>query len=60
MSGEYGSGSPGYSQSMVDAIAGSHYVAMEQLGNFPMTENYPQFRPYLVSVLDEIAAKTAK
>jgi hypothetical protein len=30
---------------------------MERLGHFPMSENPPQFRKYIVPVLEEIAGK---
>ena len=30
---------------------------MKGLGPFPMAENYPLFKKYLMLVLDEIAAK---
>jgi pimeloyl-ACP methyl ester carboxylesterase len=39
-------------------IAGAKVVVMKELGHFPMSENWPQFRGYILPVLDEIAALT--
>jgi pimeloyl-ACP methyl ester carboxylesterase len=37
-------------------IPGAKFVVMKELGHFPMSENWPQFRRYILPVLDEIAA----
>lgn len=36
---------------------GVHYATLTGLGHFPMSENYPRFRPALVRTLAEIAAR---
>jgi len=40
-------------------IAGARAEVMKELGHFPMSENWPQFRRYILPVLDEIAALKA-
>ncbi len=35
------------------AIPGANFTRMEGIGHFPMTENYPMFREYLLPVLRE-------
>ena len=37
-------------------IAGAKVEVMKELGHFPMSENWPRFRRYILPVLDEIAA----
>jgi pimeloyl-ACP methyl ester carboxylesterase len=39
-------------------IPGAKVTVMKALGHFPMSENWPQFRRYILPVLDEIAAPT--
>ncbi len=57
LSGEYDySSPPSLGQELANEIRGSTFVAMSGLGHFPMSENYPQFKRYLMPVLDEIAA----
>jgi pimeloyl-ACP methyl ester carboxylesterase len=36
------------------AIPGANFTRMEGIGHFPMTENYPMFREYLLPVLREL------
>jgi pimeloyl-ACP methyl ester carboxylesterase len=36
------------------AIPGAHCTVMEGIGHFPMAENYPRFREYLLPILHEI------
>jgi pimeloyl-ACP methyl ester carboxylesterase len=40
-------------------IDGAKVTVMRELGHFPMSENWPQFRGYILPVLDEIAALRA-
>lgn len=57
LSGEYDySAHPGLGRELADQIKGSNFVAMKGLGHFPMSENYPLFKQYVMPVLDEIAA----
>jgi pimeloyl-ACP methyl ester carboxylesterase len=58
MTGEYDWGnSPDQTRLLAAQIKGSKFVEMKGLGHFPMAENYPVFKKYLMPVLDEIAAK---
>jgi pimeloyl-ACP methyl ester carboxylesterase len=58
MTGEYDWGnSPDQTKILAQQIKGSTFVEMKGLGHFPMAENYPVFKKYLMPVLDEIAAK---
>ncbi len=36
------------------AIPGAHFMSMEGIGHFPMAENYPGFREYLLPVLRQL------
>jgi pimeloyl-ACP methyl ester carboxylesterase len=45
---------PAVTKAAADQIPGSLYVEMENLGHFPMSENYPLFRPYLDKALAHI------
>jgi pimeloyl-ACP methyl ester carboxylesterase len=38
------------------AIPGARSMTMEGIGHFPMTENYPRFRSYLIPILDELVS----
>lgn len=40
-------------------IPGAEFIEMEAIGHFPMSENYPVFKGYLVQALDLIGAKTS-
>jgi len=58
LSGEYDwSATPEDSKALADEIPGSQFVFMEDLGHFPMSENYPAFKPYLLPVLDDIRTR---
>jgi pimeloyl-ACP methyl ester carboxylesterase len=58
MTGEYDWGnSPDQTRILAQQIKGSKFVEMKGLGHFPMAENYPVFKKYLMPVLDEIATK---
>lgn len=47
---------PAMSEQVAAAIKGSRYTMMKGMGHFPMIENYPDFRPYLIDALDHVAA----
>ena len=58
LTGEYDPNtSPAETQAIADVVAGCKFTPMPRLGHFPATENYPEFRQYLLPVLNEIAAK---
>lgn len=50
------SGTPAVCQALHEAIPGSYYKNMENLGHFPMSENPELFKSYVLPVLDEIRA----
>ncbi|MDF3156096.1 MULTISPECIES: alpha/beta fold hydrolase [Mesorhizobium] len=45
---------------LASMIPGSKWVHMRDMGHFPMAENPAKFREYIVPILDEIRAKSAK
>lgn len=47
---------PQMSQQVADAIPGCRYTEMQNIGHFPMIENYRLFRTYLLPELDVMAA----
>lgn len=47
---------PAMSEAVAASIKGSRYKMMKGMGHFPMIENYPEFRPYLLDALDHVAA----
>lgn len=47
---------PAMSEQVAASIKGSRYTMMKGMGHFPMIENYPDFRPYLIEALDHVAA----
>ncbi len=56
LTGEYDYAcSPDESEATAEAIPGARFTRMEGIGHFPMTENYPLFRDYLLPVLEELA-----
>ena len=56
LTGEYDySRTPAMTEAVAAAIPGSRYLLMKGMGHFPMIENYPGFRPYLLDALDHIA-----
>jgi pimeloyl-ACP methyl ester carboxylesterase len=56
LAGEYDFAStPEMSRATAGKIKGAKFVEMDKLGHFSMAENYEGFKPYLVSVLDEIS-----
>ena len=46
-------------QATAEQVAGAEYIEMKNLGHFPMSENYPLFKPYLTQALDIIERKLA-
>ena len=53
LSGEYDySATPEMTKAAADSIAGARFVLMKGIGHFPMIENYPVFRPYLLAELE--------
>jgi len=37
-----------------EAITGSRFTIMEDIGHFPMIEHYDRFRPYLLTELEQM------
>jgi pimeloyl-ACP methyl ester carboxylesterase len=53
LTGEYDySATPAMSQAMADEIEGCRFEIMQGIGHFPMTENYPLFKSYLMRALE--------
>lgn len=50
---------PAVIQATAEQVAGCEYIEMKNLGHFPMSENYPLFKPYLSQALDIINRKLA-
>jgi len=44
-------------EELVAKINGAVWIPMPGIGHFPMTEDYPTMKPFLMPVLDEIAAR---
>src|SRR5499426_3712529 len=56
LTGEYDySCTPAMSEAVAAAIPGARLTIMKGMGHFPMIENYPAFRPYLLSALEHVA-----
>lgn len=56
LTGEYDySCTPAMSEAVAASIPGSRLTIMHGIGHFPMIENYPVFRPYLLAALDHVA-----
>jgi pimeloyl-ACP methyl ester carboxylesterase len=56
LTGEYDySCTPAMSEAVAAAIPGSRLTIMKAMGHFPMVENYPGFRPYLLAALEHVA-----
>ena len=45
----------GVSEKVAASIPGSRMTIMKGMGHFPMIENYPDFRPYLLEALRHVA-----
>jgi pimeloyl-ACP methyl ester carboxylesterase len=57
LTGEYDySCTPEMTQAVAAAIPGARYTLMNRMGHFPMIENYPSFRPFLLDALDHVAS----
>ncbi len=55
LTGEYDYAcSPEESAATAERIPGAKFTRMEGIGHFPMAENYPVFKDYLMPVLDDI------
>ena len=56
LTGEYDySCTPAMSEAVAASIPGARLTIMPGMGHFPMIENYPAFRPYLIAALDHVA-----
>jgi pimeloyl-ACP methyl ester carboxylesterase len=56
LSGEYDySCTPAMTEAVADAIPGARFRLMKGMGHFPMIENYPAFRDYLLPELEFMA-----
>ncbi|MFI7744116.1 alpha/beta fold hydrolase [Kocuria rhizosphaericola] len=56
LTGEYDPNtSPAETQELADLVPGCKFWAMPKLGHFPVTENYEEFRQYLLPILQEIS-----
>lgn len=56
LTGEYDySCTPVMTEAVASSIPGARYTLMRGMGHFPMIENYPVFRPYLIDALDHVA-----
>ena len=56
LTGEYDySCTPEMTQAVAAAIPGARYTLMSRMGHFPMIENYPGFRPFLLDAIDHVA-----
>jgi pimeloyl-ACP methyl ester carboxylesterase len=55
LTGEYDYAcTPEETSATADAVPGARSVKMEGIGHFPMAENYPVFREYLLPILEEL------
>jgi len=51
---------PEVTKETADQITGGSFIAMEDIGHFPMSENYPVFKTYLVQALERIDSQLAQ
>jgi pimeloyl-ACP methyl ester carboxylesterase len=51
---------PEDSRRTADGIYGAEFIEMPDIGHFPMSENYPAFRPHLLRALETVETRTAK
>ncbi|MGE3990400.1 alpha/beta fold hydrolase [Pseudorhodoplanes sp.] len=55
LTGEYDySCTPAMTEAVAHAVPGAHFQVMKRIGHFPMMENYPGFRPYLLDALRHV------
>ncbi len=60
LTGEYDySCTPAMTEAVASSIRGARYTLMKGIGHFPMIENYPGFRPYLLDALDHVVSNAA-
>ncbi|AIC29631.1 alpha/beta hydrolase [Rhizobium sp. SEMIA 4085] len=60
LTGEYDPNtSPADTKIAADLVKGSKFWTMEKLGHFPVTEDYTEFRKYLLPILEEIQQASA-
>jgi pimeloyl-ACP methyl ester carboxylesterase len=60
LTGEYDySCTPEMTKAVAAAIPGTRYAVMRRMGHFPMIEDYPAFRPYLLDALEHVTGKGA-
>jgi pimeloyl-ACP methyl ester carboxylesterase len=58
LTGEYDySCTPAMTEAVAASIPGAHYRPMKGMRHFPMIENYPAFRPYLLEALEHVACE---
>ena len=50
--------SPKETQALADLVKGSKFWPMKDLGHFPVTENYSEFRKYLLPILEDIQQRS--
>jgi pimeloyl-ACP methyl ester carboxylesterase len=57
LTGEYDlSAPPKLTEELAELINAQHFQVMKGLGHFPMSENYVEFRNYLLPVLEKIGS----
>jgi pimeloyl-ACP methyl ester carboxylesterase len=60
LTGEYDPNtSPADTKEAANLVKGSKFWEMPKLGHFPVTENYNEFRKFLLPILEEIEGKSA-
>ena len=58
LTGEYDPNtSPADTQKVADLVKGSYFKPMIGLGHFPCVENYPEFKKYLMPILESIVTR---
>lgn len=58
LTGEYDySCTPEMTEKVAAALPGSRLTIMKGMGHFPMIENYPDFRPYLLAALEHVSGE---
>ena len=55
--GRTGGGEAGSTAELAKLVKPAHFEVMKGLGHFPMSENPPLFRSFILPVLEEIAGK---
>lgn len=61
LTGEYDYAcTPQESASTAATIPGARYRTMKDIGHFPMAENYPRFKEYLLPILYELEEETSR